>query len=361
MNEPMKSRPPYFKDDDPDASDETPGPYDGESAEDGLWFLPGPDPDAGGEADPFAPPLPQAPRQALFDLGDWRAAEAALAQPLADLALDLGRLVERAEAMGPGAAERLAQEEAAALSWWTGDRILADRIALWQSSRIGAAGEDGGALIRTAWAARRLAATRAAGQGRAAAIAAHLGFETGLPSGLAEDFAALLPSPEELGPVATGCLAFHLWRALHERPAHLRDIEAAVLGARIGTETAAPGFLPLALAGIGALLAGGHVERRLAAWLAGAHNAVLSALMTLDLLRRWRARAEAATADLSGRTPGLLTGALLRRPMAAMPQLVSETGASRPALLRNLAIFEQRELVREVTGQGRFRVWAARY
>lgn len=356
----MKPRPPYSKADDPDAAGEVPGPYDGESAEDGLWFLPGPDPEA--ETDPFAPPLPQAPRQALFDLGDWRAAEAALAQPIADLALDLGRLVERVETMGLGAAERLAQEEAAALSWWTGDRIAPDRIALWLAWRVGAAGEDGEALIRTAWAARRLSAPRKVGQGRAAALAAHLGLDADLPSGLVEDFAVLLPGPDQIGSVARGCLACQLWRVLDERPAHLRDIEAAVLGARLGlgVESAMLGFLPLTLAGIGALTVSGPVERKLQAWISGAQNAVLSALLKLDRLRAWRAQALAACVDLSGRTPVLLVEALFRHPMVAVPQLMAETGASRPALHRNLGLFEARGLVREVTGQGRFKVWAAK-
>lgn len=80
--------------------------------------------------------------------------------------------------------------------------------------------------------------------------------------------------------------------------------------------------------------------------------------MSLDRLQRWHVRAEAETADLSGRTPRLLIAGLLRHPMAAVPQLVAETGASRPAVLRNLAILERRGLVREVTGQGRYRVWA---
>ena len=356
----MKPRPPYSTDDDPDAAGEAPGPYDGESAEDGLWFLPGPDPEA--ETDPFAPPLPQAPRQALFDLGDWRAAEAARAPPRAGRGPRLRRLGGRVETMGQGAAERLAQEEAAALSWWTGDRISPDRIALWLAWRIGAAGEDGEALIRTAWAARRLSAPRKVGQGRAAALAAHLGLDADLPSGLMEDFASLLPGSGELGAVARGCLACQLWRVLDERPAHLRDIEAAVLGVRLGlgVEGAALGFLPLTLAGIGALTGGGPVERRLQAWIAGAQNAVLSALLKLDRLRAWRAQALAACADLSGRTPVLLAEALSRHPMVAVPQLIAETGASRPALHRNLGLFEARGLVREVTGQGRFKVWAAR-
>lgn len=334
-------------------------PYDVAPAEAELWFLPGPDSEA--DDDPLAAPLPRAPRKPLFDLADWRAAEAALAQPLAALSRDLGRLIERAEGFGPQAGARLAHAEAAALGWWSGDRISADRIALWSALRIGASGEDGAALLRGSWAARRLAAPQATGQGRAAAIAAHLGFKPDALSGLAEDVASLLPEPGELGPVATGCLACHLWRALEERPEHQRDIEAAVLGARlaIGPETVALGFLPLTLAGTGALRAGGSAEQRLSAWISGAGDAVLAALMVLERLRRWRLQAEAETADLSGRTPRLLIDGLLRHAMVAVPQLVAETGASRPALQRNLAIFEARGLVREVTGQGRYKVWAA--
>lgn len=344
-------------DDPPYPEGGAPGPDVAAPAEEDLWFLPGPD--AGDDADPFAPPLPRPPRKSLYELADWRAAEAALARPLADLSRDLGRLIERAGALGPHTGPRLAQAEAAGLSWWAGDRVSADRIALWSALRIGATGADGAALIRMAWTSRRLAAPWPAGPGRA--IAAHLGFKPGAASGLIEEFAALLPEPGDLGPLASGCLAFHLWRALDERPAHQRDIEAVVLGARlaIGPEAAAPGFLPLTLAGTGALRATGAAEMRLSAWISGAHDAVLAALLLLDRLRRWRVRAEAATADLSGRTPRLLLDGLERHPMVAVPQLAAETGASRPALQRNLAILEARGLAREVTGQGRFKVWAA--
>lgn len=40
-------------------------------------------------------------------------------------------------------------------------------------------------------------------------------------------------------------------------------------------------------------------------------------------------------------------------------QAEAETGASRAAVQRNLDVLEARGLAREVTGQGRFRVWAA--
>lgn len=351
----MKPRPPYSTDDDPDAAGEAPGPYDGESAEDGLWFLPGPDPE--GEADPFAPPLPQAPRQALFDLGEWRAAEAALAQPLADLALDLGRLVERVETMGQGAAERLAQEEAAALSWWTGDRIAPDRIALWLAWRIGAAGEDGEALIRTAWAARRLAGPGTTG---IAATVGDLLDDAGRgDAGFVADVVGALEGVAGLAPVTRGCAAFQLWCGLEERPDHLRSLEAAVLGARLAGQGGL-GFLPLTLTGFGALTASGDPERRLAAWLQGAHRAVLAALMALHRLAEWRGKAEAGIADLSGSTPARLVTALAAHPMLGAAQAERETGASRAAVQRNLDLLSARGLVREVTGQGRFRVWAAK-
>ena len=141
-----------------------PGPYDGTEAAD-LWFLPE-EPEAG-------LPLPSAPGGSLVRAEDWRAAEAGLAGDLAELAFDIGRLVERVRGQGEGVAQRLALEEAAAVSWWTGDRIGADRLALWLSYRIGAAAEGGEGLIRTAWAARRLMAGASAGI--AAAVADLLG------------------------------------------------------------------------------------------------------------------------------------------------------------------------------------------
>ena len=46
--------------------------------------------------------------------------------------------------------------------------------------------------------------------------------------------------------------------------------------------------------------------------------------------------------------------------MLGAGQAEAETGSSRAAVLRNLDLFSKRGLVREVTGQSRFRVWAAR-
>ena len=333
--------------DDIDDGPALPGPYDREEVED-LWFLPD-------EAEVVAGP--RAPAPGLVAGEDWRAAEAALAVDLAELAFDAGRLAERLAGSGPGAVQRLAQDEAAALSWWTGDRIGAERLALWTSYRIGAAEEDGGAVIRTAWAARRLAA--ASPRGVRAAVADLLGAEGRGDLDLAEEVAAAILGVEDMSAVTQGCALFHLWRSLDERQEHLRGLEAAVLGSRVAGQGRLP-FLPLALTGFRALTASGRPEPRLRAWAQGAHGAVLAALMSLERLSGWRERAAAATADLSGRTPALLIAALAARPMLGAAEAEAETGASRAAVLRNLDLLVARGLVREVTGQGRFRIWATK-
>ena len=195
-------------------------------------------------------------------------------------------------------------------------------------------------------------------------LATSLGEEGRTDAGLLADVAQEMAALAGTSAVTRGCALCHLWRALDERPDHLRGIEAAVLAARLAGQ--GPGrrsglaFLPLSLAGFAALTASGTPERRLAGWIAGAHQAVLAALLSLDRLADWRGKAEMETADLSGRTPGLLIAALTAQPMLAAPQAEAETGASRAAVQRNLDLLVARGLTREVTGQGRFRVWAAR-
>lgn len=333
-----------------------PGPFDPAETEE-PWFLP-PEEQEDGTAALLAP-LPQADRGSLLDAAGWRAAEASLSADLAELTFDLGRLAERVAVAGQGALQRLALAEASSLSWWSGDRVTADRLALWLSYRIGAAEEDGGGLIRTAWAARRLTApVMGQGRGLAEVMATSLGEEGRADPGLLADVAAEMAALEGVHVVTRGAALCHLWRSLDERPDHLRGLEAAVLGARLAGKGALP-FVPLTLTGFTALSASGGPEARLAGWISGAHRAVLSALMTLERLAQWRARAEAETADLQGRTPARLIAALAAHPMLAAPQAEVETGASRAAVQRNLDTLVARGLVREVTGQGRFRVWAA--
>ncbi|GGE12932.1 HTH DNA binding domain-containing protein [Gemmobacter megaterium] len=332
-------------DDDPDVSDEA-----------DLWFLPADD-----TPEPEVSPLPRAERVALFPHGEWRAAEGALAPDLAALAYDFGRLEERLRGAGEGARRRIALQEVASLGWWTGDRLSVDRLALWLSMQIGATGEDSQALGRGAWAVRRLTGGPAPlAPRRAEALAALLGLTDGapLPERLA-DACDVLDDLAPLHPVVQGAVLFHLWRQSDAGPA--RDVEAAVLGARLaGSMGGAGAFLPLTLAGFGALSAQGAAERRLAAWIAGAHQAVLAALMHLERLAVWQRRAAEGVADLSGRTPPRLVRLLGDWPSVSAPMAEAETGASRAAVQRNLDILAGRGLIRELTGQGRYRVWAAR-
>jgi hypothetical protein len=342
-------------DDDPSL----PGPFDPAEVE-VPWFLPPEDAEDPGGAE--KPPLPQGERAALVDAAGWRAAEAALAPDLVELAFDAGRLTERVAVAGQGAVQRLALEEAASLSWWTGDRVTGDRLALWLGYRIGAAEEGGEGLIRTAWAARRLMVSRAGqGPGLADALLASLGEEGRTDPGLIEDASVEIAALQGLSSVTQGCALFHLWRALDERPDHLRGLEAAVLGMRLAAaQDRGMPFLPLSLTGFSPLTASGSTEARLAGWISGAHRAVLAALMRLERLAQWRYRAEAATAGLQGRTPARLIAALAAQPMLGAAQAEAETGASRAAVQRNLDLLTARGLIREVTGQGRFRVWAAK-
>ena len=64
-------------------------------------------------------------------------------------------------------------------------------------------------------------------------------------------------------------------------------------------------------------------------------------------------------APLSGRTPPALQQLLADWPLVSAPMTVVIIGASRAAVQRNLAWMEPKGLVREVTGQGSFRMWRA--
>jgi DNA-binding IclR family transcriptional regulator len=46
-------------------------------------------------------------------------------------------------------------------------------------------------------------------------------------------------------------------------------------------------------------------------------------------------------------------------PLVSAPMAEALTGASRAAVQRNIAWMEARGLIREVTGQGRYRMWRA--
>lgn len=233
-----------------DALSLPPGPYDGDGAED-LWFLPD-DTDAGTETPASAP--------GLVDAEAWRAAEAAVAVDLAELAFDAGRLAERLRSAGQGAGQRLALAEAASLSWWTGDRVGADRLALWTSYRIGATEDDGGGLIRTAWAARRLGATPAAPARREATARPALMLTSprcGGPAGRAPSFCNM-GSLSSCAGISSRCDRSACLRCLPSTACRSPAVTALVPEAASCLPASAPKFHPARLQGPAATAAAGR-------------------------------------------------------------------------------------------------------
>lgn len=88
-------------------------------------------------------------------------------------------------------------------------------------------------------------------------------------------------------------------------------------------------------------------------------TACLTATRHLDNIETWVAQAEAEMAPLSGKTPPSLRAVLTEWPLVSAPMAEALTGNSRAAVQRNLAWMEARGLIREVTGQGRYRMWRA--
>lgn len=336
-------------------------PHDNASDDD-LWFLPGPLDDA----PDHLPPGPRADPRDTAILAEWERAEAGLAARLARVAGRLGALDDRLQRGPEGWRHRLALIEAADLSWFAGDRVTPDRLALWMSMHLSGAQQDTGALSRVGWAVRRLTG----GPGPEAGLADFLDRRD--PATIADDADRLMDragtwleqitAAQGLHPITRACMGFHLW-GIAGLAQQGDQMEATVTAARIAaSEGKGAVFAPLAMGGAGAggaggLRAGGPPTERLARWLDGMDRATLTAMRHLDDIEAWDVRAQTVMAALSGRTPPALRKALTEWPLISAPMAEAMTGASRAAVQRNLAWMEAHGLIREVTGQGRFRMW----
>jgi hypothetical protein len=325
-----------------------------DSDEADLWFLPGPV-----EPEPPVGPGPEA-------IGaEWRAAEAEAAAALAGLAWRLGALDARLALGPPGWRHRLALMEAAELSWLAGDRIGADRLAMWLAERVSAVQVDALALARAGWAFRRLLE----GPGPEADLAAFLGRheveEAADGEALSDRLAGwseLMDGAAGLHPLTRAALGHWGWGLAGLDRGAAGRVEAAVVAARVARPPAAGalGFVPLALGGGGAgLRATGTPAQRLPRWLRGAEAAAIAALRHLEALADWQAAAEAAIAGMSGRTPPRMVAALVEWPLITAPMAETLAGVSRASVHRALDRLSGQGLIREVTGQGRFRMWRA--
>lgn len=330
-----------------------------ETSEDDLWFLPGP---MEVEPDYLLPgPRAEPPENAVLD--DWRKAEAGNAARLARVAGRIGALDDRLRRGPEGWRHRLALMEAANLSWFVGDRIGPERLALWISMRLSAVQDDTAALARVGWAVRRLTG----GPGPEVGLSAFLDRRD--PENIADevepfadragDWLALMAQAADLHPITRACMGLHLWN-LAGLGQHGDQMEAAVTAARIAVgEGKGAIFAPLAIRGAGGLRSSGPPAERLERWLEGMQTACLTAMRHLDDIQAWSARAETMMTPLSGKTPPALRAVLTEWPVVSAPMAETLTGASRAAVQRNLAWMESRGLIREVTGQGRYRIWCA--
>lgn len=344
---------------DPDQSDQT----DEQEDDADLWFLPGPREDD--DLPPGAAPRNKAPP--LFDPALWMAAQADLSAELAEVTALFGALDERLWAGPEGWRHRLALREVSDLSWWSGERLTTARIALWVGMRIGSTEDTELALARAGWAVRRLAGGPPPVEDLAAFLDRRFRSSSLRDTDVAvdepvSDLADILETGRALHPVVQAARLFHAWRSLGSTGSG--PLEAAVLAARHAASMSRhPGrgalFLPLAQTGMDALQGQGDPIRKLGAWLRGTERATLASLLQLERLAGWRAKADAGTADLSGRTPPALLDLLESWLQVSAPFAEAQLGLSRAAIQRNLATLEARGLVREVTGQGRYRVWTA--
>jgi hypothetical protein len=174
---------------------------------------------------------------------------------------------------------------------------------------------------------------------------------------------AMMDQAEDLHPVTRACMGFHLWHV-----AELSQIddplEAAVTAARIAvadvaSARSAPGaiFAPIAMGGGGGLRAIGDLAARLARWLNAMESGAFAALRRLEEIEAWAANAEREMAPLSGKTPPLLRDLFTSWPLVSVQMAEKLTGAHRATVQRNIDWMEEKGLVREVTGQGRYRMW----
>ncbi|MEO0712467.1 MAG: hypothetical protein AAFY37_01000 [Pseudomonadota bacterium] len=332
---------------------------DEEAHKDDLWFLP----ESLEEEPDDLPPGPRAEPPDTAVIEDWVKAEGVHAARLARVAGRLGALDDRLLRGPEGWRHRLALIEAADLSWFAGDRVSSDRLALWVSMRLSGAQDDPNALARVGWAVRRLTG----GPGPKGDLAAFLDRRD--PENIEdsterfEDRAGgwldVMAAACDFHPITRACMGFHLW-SLAGLGQHGDRMEAAVTASRIAASDGSGAiFAPLAMGGAGGLRVSGSPTERLARWLDGMNNGILTAMRTLDGIEAWTGRAESVMAQLSGRTPVALRKTFSEWPLVSAPMAEAMTGASRAAVQRNLTRMEESGLIREMTGQARFKMWKA--
>ncbi|WP_164660174.1 helix-turn-helix domain-containing protein [Tropicibacter sp. Alg240-R139] len=315
-----------------------------------------------------------------LDASVWLEAERSQYRELLATAQAVERYAERLRHFPEQVKERFALATVSAVLRSEGVWMGPERIALYQALRI-ATGDTARDLSRASWAMRRLMARPVQGGGPMDGAHHFLGriHQTaaqdlpgeGRPTGfeleaIGQDWSDSVASLQAAHPLTRAAYAFAQWRAHDITPWDelLEPTIAAIILGRDGLGDAAT-FLPLSESHRfdrhGLTENAGGAEARLAVFFTAIRQGALHANMELERLADWRSRAEHATRHLSGRTPGVLIETMMKYPIVSGELLAEDTGCSRPSARRNLNLFSDLGLIREVTGQDRYRFWAAQF
>lgn len=305
----------------------------------------------------------------------WRKAEAHAAGALARAASALGALDALAED-APWLPIRLALIEAESMLGAQDielrrEDIGRDLMAAWS-------GADAAGLTEARWSIRRLVPAEGGplpprrpvlsdlrlflGLHRSAgAVVADAPFSR--PCGEDFDAAALgfTQSIERLNqchPLTQAAAALPLWR-LAGLSAVENVIEPATYAAILASDgLTGIGFAPMARQGREIWRRGGSITARLTGFYDAIRFGAIEARDELRRLRHWRADSLRKVAVLKGGTPARLVEIALTRPLIGTEDAERALGMSRDSAERGLARLEAMGLLREITGRGRYRLWA---
>ncbi|MEM7057569.1 MAG: winged helix-turn-helix transcriptional regulator [Pseudomonadota bacterium] len=272
-----------------------------------------------------------------------------------------------------GAAGRLAQDEAGDAMWLAGDAGARDRLALYAQG-VRAAIDERDQLAH--WALRRLMAPGDPSSLNVPALRDFLGrARPGLTDSLVEDSHDLFPQPtgteldDGLGQwldiatrlhghhrIVRAAILYRAWRWLN-----LSGAEDAVTPMVVASRIAGGPhlhFAPFAGAArrMRTFAVRGTESDRLYAMIRAFAEGALQASLSLEQLAAWRLR---AMRNATTKATRAIVDATARHPVASSNAIADATGMTPQAVNKAARILHEDGLIREATGQSRFRLWQA--
>lgn len=274
-----------------------------------------------------------------------------------------------------GAAERMAQDEAGDAMWLTGDAGARDRLALYAQG-VRAAVDERDQLAH--WALRRLLTP---GDPSALGVPALRDFlgraRLGLTDSLVEESHDLFPRPtgselddglaqwlqiadrlQDHHRLVRAAILYRAWRWLNLSGGE-DAVTPTVVAARIagGTELS---FAPFAGAArrMRTFAVQGTEADRLYAMIRAFGEGARQASLTLEQLAAWRLR---AMRNATTKAMRAIVEATARHPVASSNAIADATGMTPQAVNKAARTLHDDGLIREATGQSRFRLWQAAF